>query len=304
MTAASVRGVQPAFSAAVTAAASLARWAAVSRQSGPSAVKNSPIGPPPRPSRAGPSSTRTGAADGSMHGSLDGSDATPAPRDCTGCTPSGTPVAARSRLGLQLLRPVGPVIHSLAAGGNGVRRLHPVRPVAAQRRELVLKGGDGGVVQDVADQAQVQVPALRAAIGWLDPGRDDVRVAPRDDALGLQPVQAGAYRPLRQPGVADQRGHRGECTGAVRPGVVGQADEHELARGGRLPTSVGRDRGQVQRPGDRLDARRASLLRRASPQRAAWPLVSVCVSFTPVRDRSPVFTRIVFAQFAEGGGRR
>ena len=32
-------------------------------------------------------------------------------------------------------------------------------------------------------------------------------VARCDDALGRQPVQAGAYRPLRQPGIADQRGH-------------------------------------------------------------------------------------------------
>jgi hypothetical protein len=46
VTAASVRGVQPALNAAVTAEASLARWAAVSRQSGPIAVKNSPIDRP------------------------------------------------------------------------------------------------------------------------------------------------------------------------------------------------------------------------------------------------------------------
>jgi hypothetical protein len=54
----------------------------------------------------------------------------------------------------------------------------------------------------------VHVPALRAAVGSLDPGCDDVRIAGRDDALGLQSVQAGAYRPFRQPGVADQRGYR------------------------------------------------------------------------------------------------
>src|SRR5262252_5329525 len=43
-------------------------------------------------------------------------------------------------------------------------------------------------------------------VGVFDPGRDDSRVARCDDALGGQPVQAGADRPLRQPGVADQRG--------------------------------------------------------------------------------------------------
>jgi hypothetical protein len=41
----------------------------------------------------------------------------------------------------------------------------------------VLKYGEGGVVQVVADQGQVQVPALRAAVGALDPGRDDIRGA-------------------------------------------------------------------------------------------------------------------------------
>jgi hypothetical protein len=82
----------------------------------------------------------------------------------------------------------------------------------------VLKYGDGGVVQVVADQAEVQVPALRAAVGSLDPGRDDVWVARCDDVLGRQPVQAGADRPLRQAGVADQRGYRRERGRAVRPG--------------------------------------------------------------------------------------
>jgi hypothetical protein len=45
----------------------------------------------------------------------------------------------------------------------------------AQAWELMLKYGDGVVVQVVADQAEVQVPALRAAVGPLDPGRNDVR---------------------------------------------------------------------------------------------------------------------------------
>jgi hypothetical protein len=30
----------------------------------------------------------------------------------------------------------------------------------------------------------------------------------------------------------------------TRPDVVGQADEHELARGGWLPASIGRDRAR------------------------------------------------------------
>jgi hypothetical protein len=39
----------------------------------------------------------------------------------------------------------------------------------------MVEDGEGGGVQVIADQAQVQVPALRAAVGALDPGRDDAR---------------------------------------------------------------------------------------------------------------------------------
>jgi len=193
--------------------------------------------------------------------------------------------------------------------------LHPARPAgsarlrghgepAAQPWELVLEGGDGGVVQVAADQAQVQVPALRAAVGSLDPHRDDVRVAGQDDARGLQPVQAGPHCPLRKARVADQRRDRRERACAVRPRVVGQADEHELARTGRLAAAVGRDRGQVERPGDRLDAHRAALLKGAARSWAAQPLVSVSVSFTSVRCRSPATARVMFGQVPDGGGCR
>jgi hypothetical protein len=106
---------------------------------------------------------------------------------------------------------------------------------------------------------KVQVPSLRAAGGPFDPGRHDARVAWCDDALGLQPVQAGAHGPLRQPGLADQRGHRGERAGTVRPGVVGQAEEHELARGGRLSSPAGWDRARfsAQETASTLTARRS-----------------------------------------------
>ena len=57
---------------------------------------------------------------------------------------------------------------------------------------LTVKYGKGGAVQVVADQAEAQVLALRAAVGPLDPGRDDARAAEWDDVLGRQPVQAGA----------------------------------------------------------------------------------------------------------------
>ncbi|MGP0027274.1 MAG: hypothetical protein ACLPKE_28535, partial [Streptosporangiaceae bacterium] len=83
----------------------------------------------------------------------------------------------------------------------------PLRGQRLSGRELTLRRGRTELVGKVVDQAQVQVPAQRAPVGSLDPGRDDVRVARGDDALGLQPVQARAHCPLGQAGIADQRGH-------------------------------------------------------------------------------------------------
>jgi hypothetical protein len=59
--------------------------------------------------------------------------------------------------------------------------------------------------------------------------------------------------------------------------MVGHADENELARAGRLPATIGRNRGQIQRPRDRLDAHRAPLERHAISPSAAQPLaVAAC----------------------------
>ena len=74
--------------------------------------------------------------------------------------------------------------------------MHPARPAVSVRlrgrgepggqpRELVVEDGDGGAVQVVPDQAEVQVPALRAAVGALDPGRDDAGVARCDYAFSF-----------------------------------------------------------------------------------------------------------------------
>ena len=89
------------------------------------------------------------------------------------------------------------------------------------------------------DQAQVQVLALRAAIGALDPRRDDARVAGCDDALGRQPVQAGTDRALRRPGIA---GPAWPPTGTrpCRPARRGcQADEYLHAPDGCPPRPAG-----------------------------------------------------------------
>jgi hypothetical protein len=79
-------------------------------------------------------------------------------------------------------------IGAVPAGANGGRR-GTGAPASRCRPQ-----------QGHRDHPRVQVPALWPPVGALDPGRDDVRVARRDDALGPQPVQAGAHRPLRQPG--------------------------------------------------------------------------------------------------------
>jgi len=100
--------------------------------------------------------------------------------------------------------------------------------------------------------------------------------------------QAGAYRPLRQP----------RCSGSawppmgIRPcrrsGVVGDADDHELARAGRLPASVGRDRA-------RLSARRCP---RRSRGAAPQPCCSAegrpvsCLSSCLIHPRPGPFTRV------------
>jgi hypothetical protein len=65
--------------------------------------------------------------------------------------------------------------------------LHPVRMACAigpacrvagctAVRGLACRAGRGVLIEVDADQAEVQVPALGAAVGVLDPRRDDVRV--------------------------------------------------------------------------------------------------------------------------------
>ena len=137
---------------------------------------------------------------------------------CNCCTPwlrrlhpAAALGAPRSRLGVQLLHLVIQVIHW---PGGGVRWVHPVgmafmmsllcrRGPCPAGRGLATRNDRAGLSKVVADQAEVQVPALGPAVGAFDPGRDDVRVARADDAQRLQPVQAGAHRALGQPGVAD-----------------------------------------------------------------------------------------------------
>ena len=102
---------------------------------------------------------------------------------------------------MQLLHPVRMAVHRLANGGVGVRCLHlaGLAIIAwlrgrgepdSQARELMLQHSNGCFVQVAADQGQVQIPTLRPPVSSLDPGRDDARIARRDDSLGREPVQA------------------------------------------------------------------------------------------------------------------
>jgi hypothetical protein len=90
--------------------------------------------------------------------------------------------------------------------------------------------------------------------------------------------------------------------GAIRPRVVRQADQHELARARRLAAAIGWDRSKVQRPRDRLDAHRAPSPGNRPRQAREVVLVSNVVSFTPVRNRSPTAAHGASAQVADGSG--
>jgi hypothetical protein len=99
--------------------------------------------------------------------------------------PAAALVAPRSRLGVQLLHLAIQAIHG---PGGGVRWMRSVgmafttgllyrRDPCPAGRGLRTRNGRAGLIKVVADQAEVQVPALRPAVGAPDPGRDDVRVA-------------------------------------------------------------------------------------------------------------------------------
>ena len=91
-----------------------------------------------------------------------------------------------------------------------------------------------------------------------------------------------------------------------RPGPEATADgpdKHELARAGRLSTTIRCDRGQIERLGDRLDAHHAP-----PGQRPAWPteapgLGSVCVSLSSVRRRSRATAGRLSGLVRDAGGR-
>ena len=145
---------------------------------------------------------------------------------------------------------------------------------------------------------------LRPPVHSPDSRRHDLRVTRRDDDRGLKPVQARPHSALGQPGVPHQGGHRRERACAIRPAWFARPTSTNLhALDGWPPRSAG--------TGARFSAHEiASTLTGAparqcsAPHGAARRLVSVLVSFTPVRNRSPRAGRGASAHVADGGGHR
>jgi hypothetical protein len=82
--------------------------------------------------------------------------------------------------------------------------------------------------------------------------------------------------------------HRGNAPVPSGPAWLARPDEHELARAGRLAAAVGRDRGQVQRPGS---PRR---LRGVAPQACCSieGRQTSCLSFCLIHPRPGPFTSV------------
>ena len=122
---------------------------------------------------------------------------------------------------VHLLHLAGHLIHGLAVAGRGVAAPLPSRrQCPAVRRSRSWRQGRGTGAPALRDRPR-QGPG-RSCRGsgpsLVGAGRRAATmpgIAGRDDAAGLQPVQAGAHCALGQPGVADQRGHRRERGGAL-----------------------------------------------------------------------------------------
>ena len=125
--------------------------------------------------------------------------------------------------------------------------------------------------------------ALRAAVGALDPCRDDARVAGPDNAAGVQPVQAGAHRALGQarcsgpgwPPPGMRPGRRGWPGRRARPctrWMAGRRDRPEPGPGSAPTRSPRRSPGtaaRVRSPANHAP-RRWAQFRSHSPPVRSW----------------------------------
>ena len=137
-------------------------------------------------------------------------------------------------------------------------------------------------------------------LAWVlrDPYRTDTGTTP--SASSLWQADGQSRPPV---GFADSNAVRLEAFGRIHrqadPGMerIGLSNTHQPGSG--HPT--------VPTPGPKPQSWSICAVRpvqRLSRRGSSRPLVSVLVSFTPVRHRSPAFTLIVFVQFADCGGRR
>jgi hypothetical protein len=177
-------------------------------------------------------------------------------------------------------------------GGIGVRRESclPTRLVTLTLGDAVPARwvGDGrtsrndhvGLIEVVAGQAEGWVPALGPPVGALDLRRHN------GGSLGgrLMPPASGRSRQVRilrsgRPGSAPRWPPTG-LPASIRPGRVARPTGSNLRALEWLAATIGRNRGQVECPGDRLDTHQAPPGREHRDQWRPWSL-SQFVSHSP-----------------------
>jgi len=130
---------------------------------------------------------------------------------------------------------------------------------------------------------------------WAAVSRQPSPRAAKNSSAGPPPCAVVAVADAR----ARARGRR--TVPWMVPWAVRVQSPHPVAapvapRRGAGCAAIRRNQGQIQRPGDRLDARRAPPGRHAISPSAVQPLGSVLVSFTPVRSCSPAHANQLSAQ--------
>ena len=189
-----------------------------------------------------------------------------------GCRPTG-----RSQAGHRHCEQGGGRVrdHLAVVRRGNAERPSPIPPVRCRfyAQDASARNAEGTPGCGTANGAARRTPGTQTGAPPVPPG-EGVRVQLAGLGLSGKPERpsqcqfgTAAGRPL-----AGRRGQSGSRepdgpvphTGSERR-RCGLADEHGLARTRRLPTAIGRDRGKVERPGDRFDAHGASPLRRAAP---------------------------------------
>ena len=236
-TAASDFGAQPVSS---TAGPSLARCAAVSGHPAPRAAMNSPARPPPARSAADGNS-RSGAAS-SEDGSLYGSGAAAAPRDCAGCNPYAR--CSHPRRVWSAATAPAPGLSTAPAGGAVICTPGPRFPAAVAS----LATRPGNWPSSTATSSSARSPRIRLKSRSQPLGRRSAPLIHRhhrgiarpDQPRGLQPAQA---RPPCAPA--------GPCSGSASapPGTRSSHQARHGWPGRRARTCTDSTADSPDRPG-------------------------------------------------------